>query len=272
MVISFIKKIKLIGIIWSCVPQTPFRTMLKLFFKPIESVRYTEISYIINFIQNTRVNTFSCLDISSPYILSYILSKGGCVIKTDISSDERRFIKESKNLKFEIQNVLALTYPHNSFDFVYSISVIEHIYQGLHQSVSEMIRVAKPGGYIYITFPVSVKYQEEWLNENIYSNQYKNGDKIFFQYRLDKVRLESFLLNLSNVEIVKKDIYWEKKNHSYNKMILELKKTDSKTPLGFLKNALINYYYGFTLLNSFPENFEKAKEYGNVSIILQKLK
>jgi SAM-dependent methyltransferase len=244
---------------------------VKLIFKPVESTRYTEIAYVFNFIQKSKININTCLDISSPYILAYILSKKGTVIKTDIFEEERKFIKVSDKLRFEIQNALALTYPDNTFDFVSSISAVEHIYQGLSRSVDEMIRVVKPGGYIYISFPVSGKYQEEWLNDNIYSNQYKSGGKVFFQYRIDKSNLDLFLLNLKNVEIIGQDIYWEKADGTYNKMVSKLKILTGNNNLDFLRNSVINLYYGFTLLNSRPQGFDNAKDYGNISIILKKI-
>ncbi|PJA99089.1 MAG: hypothetical protein CO128_04685 [Ignavibacteriales bacterium CG_4_9_14_3_um_filter_30_11] len=272
MVISIYKKINLIWIAWGCIPRVPLKTKLQLFIKPLESTRYTEITYIFYFIKSNLLDLSLCLDVSSPYILAYILSKKNRVIKTDIFPDERRFITESDNLKFEIQDALALKYKDNVFSFVYSISAIEHIYKGLHKSVNEMVRVTKPGGHIYISFPVSAKYQEEWLDNKIYSDQYVNNNKTFFQYRLDNILLESFLNKLDNVSVIEKKIYWEKKNGNYNKMISKLRNTCGISAIDYLKNALINLYYGFSLLKSSPENFKKAKDYGNLSIILKKIK
>ena len=268
--ISFIKKVNLMLLCWGCIPKVPLRTKINILLKPLDSTRYTEISYIINFIKDNLLSFPLSLDISSPFILSYILSKKGKVIKTDISPEEKKFIKESRNLKFEIQNALALTYPKNTFNFVFAVSSIEHIYEGFLQSINEMIRVVKPNGYIYLSFPVSNNFNEEWLNQNIYSNQFIKNGKVFFQYRFDKKKLESILSNLEEVSLYKKDIYWEKYNGSYNKMILKLKKSTGINSIDFLKNAIVNLYYGFTLLNIYPEDFGNAKDLGIISIILKK--
>lgn len=270
MIISFTQKINLIIKSWKCILKLPLRTKINILLKPLDSTRYTEISYIINFIKENSLKFPLSLDVSSPFILSYILSKKGKVIKTDIAPEEKNFIKESENLKFEIQNALALTYPDNTFDFVFAISSIEHIYQGFQGSINEMIRVVKPGGYIYLTFPVSNKFQEEWLDQNIYSLQFAKDGKVFFQYRFDKEKLESFIKNLDKAVLIQKDIYWEKNNGSYNKMILKLKKSTGLKYIDFLKNACLNFYYGFTLLNKYPGDFDNAKDLGIISILIQK--
>ncbi len=45
-----------------------------------------------------------------------------------------------------------MQFNNNSFDFVYCYTVIEHV-QNVEQSIKEMIRVTKKGGYIYINCP-----------------------------------------------------------------------------------------------------------------------
>jgi len=270
MVISALKKINMLLVVWSCIPRTPIRNKIQLLFKPLESTRYTELSFIYYYLKSILSSSSFCLDVSSPYILSYILSRNNKIIKTDIFIDEKKNIRESEKLNFEYQDALALTFKDNTFDFVYSISVIEHIYNGLSKSVNEMIRVTKPGGYIYISFPVSAKYQEEWLDSTIYSNQFMKDNKTFFQYRLDKTSLESFLKSLKNIIILEKQIYWERSNGTYNKMISKLKSTSGFNYLDYFKNAFLNFYYGFTLLKPSPEDFSNAKDYGNISILLKK--
>jgi ubiquinone/menaquinone biosynthesis C-methylase UbiE len=180
------------------------------------------------------------------------------------------YINETEKLKFETQDAKALTYADNSFDLVYSISVLEHIYDGFLKAVEEMIRVVKPGGYIYISFPVSSRFQEEWLNEDIYSNQFKQHDKIFFQYRFDETSVESHLMKLEKVTILEKKIYWEKKEGKFNEMVSNIRNSTGHSIYNFWTNSILNLYYGFTLLNNYPENFDNAKDFGNISIIMKK--
>lgn len=53
----------------------------------------------------------------------------------------------------------ALDYPDNSFDFVFSIAVVEHVAEP-DRVLSEMLRVTKPGGHFYLqTAPL---YHSPW--------------------------------------------------------------------------------------------------------------
>ncbi len=272
MKITFWNKIKILFEVYKCLPQIPMKYKLYILIKPLESTRYTEFAYLLDFINNcSDCNFKKILDISSPFLMSYILSKYSHVIKTDINEEERIFIKENKHLSFQIQDATKLAYKNNYFDMVYSISVIEHIFNNYLAAINEMIRVVKNGGYIYLTFPVSNNYTEEWLNSDIYSHQGKSDNKTFFQYRFDDQKFNEIINKLSNVKIISHSIYWERNNGLYNRYIEKIRKKTPISHLNFLKDSLLHFYYGFTLLKSEPEKFINAKSFGNVSIILKKI-
>ncbi len=193
------------------------------------------------------------------------------MLKTDINEDEKYFIKQSRNLKFKIEDATKLSFKENTFDLVYSVSVIEHIYNKYLTAIKEMIRVTKPGGILYLSFPVSDNYTEEWIEFDIYSNQYKDGRKTFFQYRFDKNKVSEIINSLSGVEILYKDIYWERKNGLYDKIIKRLRKYPANNLQNFVINSLINLYAGFRLLKPLPEDFNSNNSFGNISLIMRKL-
>ncbi|HAK78028.1 MAG TPA: hypothetical protein DCM71_14235 [Runella sp.] len=56
------------------------------------------------------------------------------------------------NLRYEINNAQALTYPDNHFQLIVSCEVIEHVSQP-DKMVSEIYRVLAPGGYAVLTYP-----------------------------------------------------------------------------------------------------------------------
>ena len=56
---------------------------------------------------------------------------------------------KSKKLSFEKQNVLNIKHKDNSFDIVYSNGVIHHT-RDLKKGIKELVRICKPGGYIYL--------------------------------------------------------------------------------------------------------------------------
>ena len=163
-----------------------------------------------------------------------------------------------------------MPYPENSFALVYSISVIEHIFEKYTVALSEMIRVAKQGGYVYLTFPVSKEHQEEWTTSSIYSNQAVSENKTFFQYRFSEKDVTEILHHVaSKTEIITQDIYWEKSDGIYNK-IVQTKLSDSKGVAGFIRQCFFQMYYGFTLLKSAPESFGSASGLGVMHILLRK--
>ncbi len=53
-------------------------------------------------------------------------------------------------MKFVVSDGRTIPLPDESIDFIFSHSVIEHL-DDVHQSFSELNRIAKTGGYIYLT-------------------------------------------------------------------------------------------------------------------------
>ncbi len=51
--------------------------------------------------------------------------------------------------KIEQENMEKLSYADNSYDIVYTINALDHT-RNAEQAVKEMIRVCKPGGWVYI--------------------------------------------------------------------------------------------------------------------------
>ena len=273
MTIKFSDKIKTLLKVYSCLSLLPFRYKIYILLKPLESTRYTEFAFLFNYLKFYEVKSFrKILDISSPFIMAYILSKKSKVIKTDINEKERNFIKESNHLKFQVEDVTNLSFSNEEFDFVFSISAIEHIYEKYPLAISEMIRVTKTGGLIYLSFPVSNTFREEWLDNDIYTHQKKSGGRTFFQYRFDDYEVNHILEGLSKVEILIKKIYWERKNGSYDRYIHKIRGKPTNFYLHFIKSSFLNLFYGFFLLKSEPGELNNTNSFGNISIVLKKVK
>lgn len=66
-------------------------------------------------------------------------------------------IKDIKSVK--LAKAENLPFPNNSFDLVYCYTVLEHV-DDPAQAILEMIRVAKPGGKIYIQTPNYLSFYE----------------------------------------------------------------------------------------------------------------
>lgn len=71
-------------------------------------------------------------------------------------SEEALAIARSKFLspliEWSRQDIMAINYPDNSFDTVISCETIEHVPDS-RKAISELYRVLKPGGTLYLTCP-----------------------------------------------------------------------------------------------------------------------
>ena len=57
------------------------------------------------------------------------------------------------NLQIQVGDVRSLPFKDDFFDGYWSLGVIEHFYDGYDGVLSEMKRVLKKGGFLFITFP-----------------------------------------------------------------------------------------------------------------------
>lgn len=58
------------------------------------------------------------------------------------------------NLQISVQDVKNMNFPDGYFDAYWSLGVIEHFWDGYDDIIKEAYRVIKPGGYLFLSFPV----------------------------------------------------------------------------------------------------------------------
>lgn len=108
------------------------------------------------------------LDASSPKLVSLILGKQAEVWATDLDDPQImtrwRATADALGLRryhTQFENACTLSFPDAKFDFVYSISVIEHIPDtGDTKALAEFARVTKPGGTVIVEVPYRRQRQE----------------------------------------------------------------------------------------------------------------
>jgi len=249
---------------------TGLKQVIRTIINPLDIVRDVEFGYLLKMMNRNNIHPEAVLDISSPYIIAYVLSSHSFVTKTDINPAEREMIREDAKLKFRLEDGTRLSFQKDSFDFVYSISVVEHIYEKYVEAVKEMIRVLKPGGHLYLTFPISDCHVEEWLDQRIYPEQYQRDGKAFFQYRFDRSDVNNMLESLDNVDIVDMSLYWEKEAGAYDGFIKKLQTKPINEKLRSVRNGCISFWSSLALLERRHQGFEHAKPFGNASLLLKK--
>lgn len=75
------------------------------------------------------------------------------ILASDLLADEYNEIWRSTNRTIlnpvTKQDMEALTYPDNYFDIVHCVNAVDHS-ENPRQAIKEMIRVCKPGGWVYM--------------------------------------------------------------------------------------------------------------------------
>ena len=266
------KKVEVLARAWSAAWLIPGKQKLPFLVNPVDATRYLEFAYLLRLLSDRDVRPSRVLDVSSPVIISYMLSSmGSMVIKTDINQDERKYVRPGPRLSFQQENATKLSFPDDSFDLVCSISVLEHIHENYMEALREMIRVTNCNGLIYVTFPVCREFMEERLDEPIYSDQKQEGKKTFFQYRFDGKSYDKIIQNLpADVEIVSEDIFWERWNGLYDWLMQRLRRDWGGLIIKHLRAGFLNLALGPIFFESKAGSFERPKSFGNAHLLLKK--
>lgn len=148
-------------------------------------------------------------DLSSPKLLSHFLSeKRGCkVIAADMNKEEvSDWTTLTRNRpqmpSWVIADGMSLGFRENTFDKIYSISVLEHIPgDGDTKTIKELARVLKPGGRLVVTVPYAGRHRSERTVKDVYNlNNGKTG-VFHWSHFYDEAMLKKKLLDASGLAL-----------------------------------------------------------------------
>lgn len=125
--------------------------------------RHRFLYYIyLEFLNKKRTESLNILHTAPEKCFAGILSGRSDInyVPIDLEPDNYNFVKCKK------EDVTNLSFPDNSFDIVLSNHVMEHI-EDENRFLSELLRVLKPGGVIYLTFPLDFNRAETFEDKNI---------------------------------------------------------------------------------------------------------
>ncbi|MCO4755752.1 MAG: methyltransferase domain-containing protein [Bacteriovoracaceae bacterium] len=90
-------------------------------------------------------------------------------------------------LEIVLGDVRELPFSDDEFDGYWSIGVIEHFYEGYGPILSEMARVIKPGGKLFLTFPAMSRFRRLKSFFNFYNKfeAQESSPKGFYQFALN---------------------------------------------------------------------------------------
>ncbi|MCC6502426.1 MAG: class I SAM-dependent methyltransferase [Deltaproteobacteria bacterium] len=148
-------------------------------------------------------------DLSSPKLLSHFLSeRQGCrVIAADMNKEEvydwTSLTRERENLpSWIIADGVCLGIKDDTFDKVYSISVLEHIPgDGDTKTMKELARVLKPGGRLVVTVPYATRHRSERARKDVYNLHREKTGVFHWSHFYDEPSLRKKLIEGSGLEL-----------------------------------------------------------------------
>jgi SAM-dependent methyltransferase len=172
------------------------------FVAPVSSVRYFEFDFVGNMLSaaaSKKNRDASVLDVSSPRLFPFwVAEKLG--LRVTMINPDREDIAETRRICPQVKgcenieildeiDATKLPFEENTFDFVTSISVIEHINDdGDSRMIDELVRVTRSSGTIFLTFPVKPEFENEFRDVQHYETQeiVPRTQKYFFQRYYDR--------------------------------------------------------------------------------------
>ena len=170
---------------------------------PIDNcTRYFELPFALSCVP---VDALSCLDVGSPCLFSlYVATKrrdmnirminpdvSDCAITRSILSHLRL-----PNIQVETLDLLTALKGGETYDCIWSLSVIEHI-AGKYDdrdAVQGMYQALKPGGRLILTTDVDREAWDEYRDEPSYGLRMpQSGGRYFFERRYDKTAVSKRL-------------------------------------------------------------------------------
>lgn len=182
------------------------REVLLRFLEPIAFYRCIEVPWVERALRPWTQKGMRVLDVGSPKFIGLYLAQdfGTNVWCTDILDsaleDYRRFsaaLPRARHLlSFETHDARSMSYRNDTFDAIYSVSVLEHIPgEGDHLAIREMERVLKPGGVLAITVPYRTGYAEGFVRRSVYERQYEGGEPVHWSRYYDLAALRDRLVS-----------------------------------------------------------------------------
>lgn len=103
-----------------------------------------------------------------------ILQPYGKVDSVEYDEPSFRFCTEVLGLDVIRASITELPYPDDCFDAVCSFDVVEHV-EDHFKAVSELVRVCRPGGFVFITVPAFMSLWSDHDRVNHHFRRYVKG-------------------------------------------------------------------------------------------------
>jgi len=194
------------------------RRALKYLMTPVFNIRYFELPFALACLPSEAGRW---LDVSSPSLLTLYLAKTMPKSRLELLNPDKRDVEETMytasrmgiaNLAAEPRGVEVLANRLETYDCIWSISVVEHIAGDYDdsQAMKWMYGALNKGGRLIVTVPVDRRAWDEFRELDHYGTQpYVDGKGYFFQHFYDEGTLYSHLIQPLGVEPTRMQWYGE---------------------------------------------------------------
>ena len=189
---------------------------LKTAIYPVGYWRFVASAYLLCYASKIRGGRV--LDVASPKLASlYLASKHSFDVQAIDLDDPKIFsrwkvaadVLKLENYNVSFQDARQLQFPDNHFDFVYSISVIEHIPEdGDSRALHEFCRVLKPGGIALLEVPYRRAFETIYRPYSSKGTASPDGKPVFYERHYDSCSLDK-RLSVSGMMVEKRLILGE---------------------------------------------------------------
>ncbi len=235
----------------------------------MDSTRYFEFDFAWRALANVPIQHY--LDVSSPRLFPLILLSKKRAMTADLINPDSNDLNTTINLvrasgfdarcRWRDCLIESAPFAPGSFDAITSISVVEHIPNGM-QAVDKMWELLKPGGRLLLTLPCAAEALVQYINRNEYGIQApdENGF-VFFQYIYDMALLSGQIFCVTG-QPARYAIYGEKKAGGLQKNA-EQKRTELLTRYPFWREPYMmgQEYTFFKTVTALPGEGVIAMEF-----------
>ncbi|TKK70339.1 methyltransferase domain-containing protein [Ilyomonas limi] len=206
--------------------------------KSLSYERCAELPYILQQLQHRFKEKLNFLDIGSgesplpTYLLVHTNWNIYCVDKFNWVQKQKDFARKfmpdieiEKRLHIVEKDFLIEKFQERFYDIITNISVIEH-FEGVTDSTAMKLsaQLLKPGGiYILTTLINEGFYKEFYVKGNVYGEQSRTNQKVFWQRHYDVNSVQERLIKPSGLKEVNR-IYFGDYNYRFYEKLLKLPK------------------------------------------------
>ena len=172
---------------------------------------------------------------------SVMLEEFGKVKSVEYDKDCFDFVKERLQIDLEQGSILDLQFQNESFDLVCAFDVIEHVEDDV-LATSEMKRVCKSGGHVFVTVPA---FMFLWGSHDVVNQHFRRYTKtnLNLLFKNDNVVFSSYIntllfIPIAGVRLISK--------------LIPIKREGAGSDFGLIKSSLLNrvFYWVFLSENS----------------------